>query len=114
MTVAPAETSVLLNAVDLHACWISLALLDSLDVPESIPGGVILRDEQGKPTGVFLDTAYTWVMAQLPKQTEQKRIQYMREASRALLSKGIVGVHDAASSLEAIDFYKRCGSPIYG
>lgn len=94
--------------VDLHACWISPALLESLEIPQQIPGGVILRDMHGKPTGIFLDTAYEWVMSQLPKRTDKDRIKYLRQASRDLLSKGVVGVHDAAASLETLDFYKRC------
>jgi hypothetical protein len=94
-------------AVDLHACWVSPSLLQDLELPDHIPGGIILRDAQGEPTGVFLDTAYEWIMARLPRPTDKDRAEYLHNAANALLEKGVTGVHDAAASLEAVAFYKR-------
>lgn len=93
--------------MDIHACWVSPALLDTLQIPDSIAGGVILRDSDGKPTGVFLDTAYEHVMAQLPEPSLRDEVGFLEKASKNLLAQGITSVHDAATSLKAVDIYKR-------
>ena len=93
--------------MDIHACWVSPALLAILKIPDSIPGGVILRDAAGKPTGVVLDTAYEHVMAQLPEPSLRDRVGYLEQASKNLLAQGITSVHDAATSLDTIDIFRR-------
>jgi hypothetical protein len=67
---------------------------------------VILRYPDGRPTGVFLDTAFEWVQSQLPKWSQQDWIKYYQTAMDKLLLAGITGVHDAATSPEAIKFFK--------
>jgi predicted amidohydrolase YtcJ len=44
-----------LQRIDIHAEWVSPAILDLLgDLPDHIDGGEIVRDEAGKPTGIFV------------------------------------------------------------
>jgi predicted amidohydrolase YtcJ len=44
-----------LARIDIHAEWVSPAILTLLgDLPDTIDGGEIVRDESGKPTGVFV------------------------------------------------------------
>jgi predicted amidohydrolase YtcJ len=44
-----------LARIDIHAEWVSPAILTVLgDLPDTIDGGEIVRDEFGKPTGVFV------------------------------------------------------------
>jgi len=45
---------VVLQSKDCHALWVSSKAIEaSLPLPETIEGGVIVRDESGKPTGVL-------------------------------------------------------------
>jgi hypothetical protein len=45
---------VLLARVDGHAYWVSNAILSKLtDLPDVVDGGVIIRHEDGNPTGQF-------------------------------------------------------------
>jgi hypothetical protein len=45
---------VLLARVDVHAYWVSNAILSKLmDLPDVVDGGVIIRHEDGNPTGPF-------------------------------------------------------------
>ena len=44
---------VLLARIDGHASWVSNAILSKLDnLPDEVPGGLIVRDKAGKPTGL--------------------------------------------------------------
>jgi len=44
-----------LSRVDGHARWVSGAVLDLMsNLPEKVDGGLILRDEDGKPTGILI------------------------------------------------------------
>jgi hypothetical protein len=44
--------SILLARVDYHAYWVSNAILSRLDIPlGEVDGGLVVRDEAGKPTG---------------------------------------------------------------
>lgn len=43
---------VILQSKDCHALWVSSKVIEaSLPFPETIEGGVIVRDDSGKPTG---------------------------------------------------------------
>jgi predicted amidohydrolase YtcJ len=53
-----------LARVDVHAEWVSKAVLDELEkrkggLPDSIEGGLIVRDGQGRPTGIFVSASFT-------------------------------------------------------
>jgi predicted amidohydrolase YtcJ len=48
-----------LARIDVHAEWVSQAIIDELEsrpggLPQEVDGGLIVRDEHGKPTGVFV------------------------------------------------------------
>jgi predicted amidohydrolase YtcJ len=44
-----------LKRIDIHAEWVSKAVLDLMgELPETVEGGEIIRDDQGNPTGVFV------------------------------------------------------------
>lgn len=110
-----------LKRVDVHALWISQALLDSLGpLPNEIEGGKIVRDDSGTATGVFIDNAMSLVTAKIPEWTREQRSLYLASTTEQLLSHGVTSVHDASLSLGDIDFLKRVdkkgalGMRIYG
>lgn len=48
-----------LARIDVHAEWVSQAIIDELEampggLPREVDGGLIVRDEKGDPTGVFV------------------------------------------------------------
>lgn len=65
-TAADLESSSLLKGkkislarIDVHAEWVSQAIIDELEampgaLPEEVDGGLIVRDVNGRPTGVFV------------------------------------------------------------
>ena len=43
-----------MSRIDGHARWVSPAVLELMnDLPKEVEGGQIVRDEQGKPTGMY-------------------------------------------------------------
>jgi hypothetical protein len=51
-----------LARIDIHAEWVSPAILSLLgDLPDTIDGGEIVRDESGKPSGVFVSPPTHWL-----------------------------------------------------
>lgn len=52
-----------LARVDVHAEWVSRAVLDELEsreggLPGTVDGGLIVRDGNGKPTGIFVSQSF--------------------------------------------------------
>lgn len=44
-----------LQRIDVHASWVSPKVLEMMgDLPESVDGGLIVRDPAGKPTGKYV------------------------------------------------------------
>lgn len=44
---------ILLDRIDVHASWVSSKVLDLIGhLPETVEGGLIVRDNKGIPTGV--------------------------------------------------------------
>jgi predicted amidohydrolase YtcJ len=82
---------------------------------EDPPGGKILRDPKGNPTGVFFDAAEELVTRaygeslakRSPEQVESQLREAVRLAVQDCLSKGITSFQDAASSFADIDLYKK-------
>ncbi|KAJ7209555.1 amidohydrolase family-domain-containing protein [Mycena pura] len=49
---------IVLQSKDCHALWVSNKVIEaSLPLPDLVEGGVIVRDDSGHPSGMFLDNA---------------------------------------------------------
>ncbi len=79
------------------------------------PGGEILKDRSGNPTGVFRETASGLIARaraaarakRPPQEVEAEGRQIVRLASEELLEKGVTSFQDAGSSFETIDLLRR-------
>ena len=103
-----------LRRVDGHALWVSQAALDETltQIPggewpdnEDIVGGEIIRDADGQPTGVFVDNAIPIVRS--PPWTPEQMENYLERAMSDALAVGLTTVHDAFSSVEFLEVFKR-------
>ncbi|GAA0666475.1 amidohydrolase [Kitasatospora atroaurantiaca] len=72
------------------------------DTPEP-PGGHILRDENGRPTGRLVDTAIALVEKLLPRPDLATRIDGLRAASHDYAATGIGTVRDCMVPVEDLD-----------
>ncbi len=85
------------DSVDVHALWAnSLALQKAGITRESpdLPGGRIVRDASGEPTGLLLEHAADPVRAILPVPEAGRMLAAIESAQRAAHRLGIVGIHD--------------------
>src|SRR6266513_278436 len=57
-----------------------------------VPGGVIMRDASGNPTGVFKDAAMTLIYKAIPPMTHEQRLRAARGALKHAASLGVTSV----------------------
>lgn len=105
---APLPTRQMIDAVTLnHPVMISrtdghMALANSLALKmagvtrhsQNVPGGFIVRDSAGEPTGVLKDAAMDAVWKVMPKATPAEKRAAAKRASDYAASLGVTSVHD--------------------
>lgn len=98
------ERPVLLERIDGHAVWANRAAMERVETdltgdwqPE---GGVIHRDDDGHPVGIFIDRAESVFDDVIPPPTEAERALALDRALEQMSSLGLTGVHDAGTSLD--------------
>lgn len=102
-------TPVYLVRVDGHAVWVNKVVLElagvSAETPDP-PGGRIVRDSAGNPTGVFVDNAIDALASVLPPPALSERTEAIRLSLKALASRGITEAHDMGVDLTGVGIYK--------
>ncbi|KAG6862307.1 hypothetical protein C0995_016005 [Termitomyces sp. Mi166 len=97
---------VILQSKDCHALWASSrAIKASMPFPDEVDGGVIVRDNAGNPTGVFLDNAQE--LLKQPEPTEVDLIRRFHVAVRDSHALGLTSIHDAGLDPASLAFFKR-------
>ena len=115
--VSPANPVYLTHASG-HAAFangraLELAGIDR-DTPNP-PGGEIVRDDDGNPTGLLRETAQGLVgrvmsraqAQRSPQEIEAEARRMVELAGQAALENGVTSFHDAGSDFETIDFLKE-------
>jgi predicted amidohydrolase YtcJ len=69
------------------------------------PGGTIVRDAQGFPTGVLKDAAMEFVARVIPKMTPDRRLSVVKRALRYAASVGVTSLQDMNPSYDDIAVY---------
>ncbi|REL35064.1 amidohydrolase [Thalassotalea euphylliae] len=104
------NTPVFLGRIDGHAGWANskaMALAGITKETKAPVGGEIIKDSQGKPTGIFIDYAMNLITDKIPplSKAEQKRV--LVKAMKALAEVGLTSVHDAGVTAEHIELYQE-------
>ena len=107
---AISDKPVYLERIDAHAGWANskaLALAgitkDSIDPP----GGEIVRDAKGNPTGVLIDNAMLLVEQHIPTPDNAAKVRALNAAFDHLLALGITSVHDAGVDTDTVKLYQQ-------
>ena len=101
---------VLLRRVDGHAAWASSEALRRAGIAAATadpPGGAILRDERGEPTGVLIDRAIEMVSVLIPPPSAAEVRRRVNLAIDHCLALGLVGVHEAGTSWDLLALYRE-------
>ena len=104
------DRPVMLSRVDGHASWVNSKALEIASITKETldpPGGKIVRDAKGEPTGVLVDNAMDLVFAHLPAASPERLKSKLDVAGQHLLSLGITSVHDAGISKAEYDYYRQ-------
>jgi predicted amidohydrolase YtcJ len=107
--VAP-DHPVYLTRVDMHAAWANSKAIEVAGITretEDPEGGEIIRDEEGNPTGVFIDNARDLIIEKIPAPSEEERWKAFRHAQQACLENGITSFHDAGVDEATLDLYRQ-------
>jgi predicted amidohydrolase YtcJ len=91
------ETPVFLERMDKHiglANSLALSLAGINKNTPDPPGGEILKDSSGEPTGILKDTAMDLVYSAIPKHTEVEDYHAALSALNEIKSSGITSIHD--------------------
>jgi predicted amidohydrolase YtcJ len=107
---AAPSNPVYLVRVDGHAAWVNSSALSLAGIDSATPdpaGGRIIRDVNGNPTGVLIDTAMELVARHIPQPTTAELTEAVRRAVAACLSFGITTVHDMGVDLKTVEIYKN-------
>src|SRR5258708_4737965 len=109
ISAAAPRNPVYLTRVDGHAGWANRRALEISGITAATadpPGGKVLRDAAGGPTGVLIDRAQGLVAGKIPPSGEQQIREQLRRAALASARLGITTVHDAGVSREVLDAYR--------
>jgi hypothetical protein len=101
---------VYLTRVDGHAGWVNPKALEIAGVQAATPdppGGKILKDSSGAPTGILIDRAQGLVTRKIPPATKETTRRRLAQAARECARLGIITVHDAGVSAQALEAYRE-------
>ena len=110
------DRPVWLTRIDGHAGWANSAALQLAGIDQSTNdpvGGQIIRDEDGAPTGVLVDTAMNFVSSQVPRPTLEDEKIALTAAMKALAEYGLTSVHDAGVNSQTVRAYKELVTESY-
>lgn len=103
------EHPVFLRRIDGHAALANAAALAAagLDGSRDVPGGEVLIDERGAPTGVLIDAAMELVGDVVPEPDPAARERRLLAAQAACFAAGLTAVHDMGVDRWTVDTLAR-------
>ena len=109
LTAAAPNNPVFLTRVDGHAAWVNRKALELAGITAKTPdppGGKIIRDKTGKPTGILIDRAQGLVGEKIPPATQAEIRDHLLRAAKRCVSVGLTGVGDAGDSEMELAAYR--------
>jgi predicted amidohydrolase YtcJ len=108
-SVSP-DTPVFINRHDGHmalANSLAMKLAGVTAKTPDIPGGVIVRDADGNPTGIFKDAAMQYIRKAIPAMTREQRLRAIKRAMDYAASVGVTSVQHMNPPYEDVAAYSE-------
>jgi hypothetical protein len=74
---------------------------------KDVPGGVIVRDAAGNPTGIFKDAAQRLIDRVIPAPSQQQIIEALRAAQTYANAQGVTSVQDMTVQPDVVRAYQK-------
>ncbi|APR74989.1 Hypothetical protein A7982_00335 [Minicystis rosea] len=100
---------VALERVDGHALWLNAEALRAAGIGKETadpPGGKIVRDGTGAPTGMLIDRAMKLAEDRMPAAPPAVRARRIEKAAALAVSLGLTGVHEMGIDDETVAVYR--------
>ena len=112
---ATPDNPVWINRLDGHMALANTAAMRAAKIGDDVkdvPGGEIVRDQSGRPTGVFKDNALALVDRAAPDPTLQQQFDATVAAMDYLAARGVTSVHHLGTwaQLEVFRLVAAAGS----
>jgi predicted amidohydrolase YtcJ len=104
------DNPVFINRLDGHMCLANSLALKLAGVTRETPdppGGTVVRDSNGEPTGVLKDAAMNYVYKVIPKPSEEVMAEAIRAAMRYAAENGVTSVQDMSASPDVFAVYQK-------
>jgi predicted amidohydrolase YtcJ len=112
------DNPVLFSHASGHASFANAKAMELAGITKDTqdpPGGEIVKDSEGNPIGAFRETAQQllrrasshYLESRTPEEIGAEQIRGIELAVQECLSNGVTSFHDAGSSFETIDLFKK-------
>ncbi|HEU0303818.1 MAG TPA: amidohydrolase family protein, partial [Gaiellaceae bacterium] len=96
-----------LFAHDYHSLWLNSAALALAGDDLEVAGGVVERDDAGRPTGILREESAWQFRDRQLSVPDDEHVDAMRDGLRVAAARGVTGVHDKDGWLGAARFWQR-------
>ncbi len=110
LTKAAPNNPVYLTRIDGHAGWANKRAMELAGITRETKdphGGRLIRDAEGRPTGVFIDRAQGLIIRHIPPLRREQKKRALELAMRECVAVGLTSFHDAGVDREVIELYKE-------
>jgi predicted amidohydrolase YtcJ len=121
LSKASPDNPVMLTHASGHASFVNARAMAEAGLTRSTPnppGGEILKDRLGQPTGLLRETASgivgrahdAWRSKKTPEERQADARRQIELAVQASLEKGVTSFHDAGVNFATVDLYKQAAA----
>jgi predicted amidohydrolase YtcJ len=104
------DNPVFINRLDGHMCLANSPALKLAGVTRETPdppGGTIVRDADGEPTGVLKDAAMNYITKVIPNPSEEVIAEAIRAALAYAAENGVTSVQDMSAAPDVFGVYQK-------
>jgi predicted amidohydrolase YtcJ len=104
------DNPVIVGHISMHGAVLNSKALTRFNITKDTPtpkGGVIVRDNNGEPYGLIMETAYLPIFDNLPKPNLDQQIAWSKRGQMLYAEAGITTAHDGATKFNDLEIMKN-------